>query len=273
MHLGLCDVFSPVYPKFEWVERALQQLGHTTVRVRTEADISDANDCDLLLFSQNYPFPPTLVSPPKAIWVFDLIGHGIGDQLRDYTPWSEFDAVFCKNPQDIEHPHAYWLDQAAPDWPQAEYERKWDVILPGRMRQSRVKAVEAIRNAGIKIAIAGYGWKSVPASSGMGRVTMPASIPYLGNCLTDEAMQRLFGSAKVILGDDYVQLRGYWSDRRWLAAAAGTPYAEIGNDVRYVLNNWDALHKVTVKVANQNRYRHRVQELLEKVSSLDLVRC
>ena len=273
MYLGLCDVFSPAYPKFEWVERALQQLGHTTLRVRNESDISEANRCDLLLFSQNYPFLPCLFSPPKAIWIFDLIGHGIGDALLEHTPWSDFDAVFCKNPQDIDHPKAFWLDQAAPDWPPGNYERKWDVIIPGRMRPSRLKAAEAIRDAGIRVAMAGFAWNPVPTSDGLGRETSQGRLPYLGNFLTDEAMQRLFGSAKVIVGDDYIKLRGYWSDRRWLAAAAGTPYIEVGNDVTYALKNWYALHKVALRVADNNRYRHRCEQLLKQVAHRDLVGC
>ena len=273
MHLGLCDAFSAVYPKFEWVERAIQKLGHTTVRVRSERDLHETIGCDLVLFSQNYTVPPTLIDSPKVIWVFDLIGHGIGDMLRDYTPWQDFDAVFCKNPQDIpgNHPHAYWLDQACPDWPRVEYERKYDCILPGRPRKSRIELVKAIRGAGIEVAVAGYGWKSVLATGTFAEMPAP---DYLGNCLTDGAMQKLFGSAKVIIGDNYANIRGYWSDRRWLATAAGTPYVESPNcDIRYVLNNWRPLHKLAIKVSEQNHYEHRVTELLEKVDALDLVGC
>lgn len=276
MHLGLCDAFSAVYPKFEWVEQAAQKLGHTTVRVRSERDMSEANACDLVLFSQNYTIPPTLVASPKVIWVFDLIGHGIGDMLRDYTPWQDFDAVFCKNPQDIEHPHAYWLDQACPDWPRVEYERKYDVILPGRPRKSRIELVKAIRGAGINVAVAGYGWKSVLATGTFAEMPAP---DYLGNCLTDGAMQKLFGSAKVIVGDNYADIPGYWSDRRWLAYAAGTPYIEespdecIGVAIYQRLNHWQMWHHEAIASTVHNRYEHRVQDLLNKVATLDFVGC
>lgn len=268
MRLGLSDAFSVTYPKFEWAERAAKKLGHTTVRIRSERDLHEANQCDLVLFSQNYTVPPFLVSPPKTIWVFDLIGHGIGDTLRDCTPWHEFDAVFCKNPQDVPggHPHCYWLDQAAPDWPPLDYPRLYDVILPGRPRKPRVEALKRLATQGYRIGVAGHGWCTVLAA-------LKLPIDDLGNCLTEPAMQKLFGSAKVIIGDDYARLPGYWSDRRWLAAAAGTPYLNCQSDAGHVLNNWQLFHELAVKAASENRYHHRLEELLTKVSALDLVHC
>ena len=125
MTLGICDRFHPHWPKFEWIGAGAQGLGWTVMRMLDRADLEKLSPaCDWILFSQRPPVAREDLESLSAVkrcpwvaWVFDLLGHGLGDGLLEEIPWHIFDVVLCKNPEALPmHPKVIWLDQGAPLW-------------------------------------------------------------------------------------------------------------------------------------------------------------
>ncbi len=254
MRVGLSDPFHLTYPKFRWVEHALQQNGHETVRLK-DADALRHTDADLVLFSQNIPVDGNLLSSipkkcPWSIWIFDLLGHGIGDLLLETTEWDLFDFIFCKNVDVL--PCGHWLDQGAPSWDPPPKGREFDVLIPGRWRPSRQAIADRLRASGLDPVTAGPGWKRT-------------GYRWLGNQFTDEQMRRLFGSAKVVVCDNYAELPYYWSDRVWLALAGGATYVGpevdgLGQDASvWLWRNEREIPELVVNAIAQHNYEAAIE--------------
>ena len=220
MNLCVCDDFSPVWPKMRWVARASERLGWHAQCVQFEAQLIDAqNECDWVLFGQALPILAGGLTGirekkrgPWICWIFDLVGHGLRNEFARNFPWHLFDHAFLKTPDAIRHPSKHYLDQGAPDWDCIMSPREWDVLVVGTWTDRRQRLADMCGDAGLKTLTAGGGkWRESSGSQHLGWVT------------GDEGMHDLFSSAKCVLADNRVRVRGYWSDRVWLSLAAGTP--------------------------------------------------
>lgn len=276
IRVGLADGYHLGYPKFRWIEQAFQELGHSTVRIRNYQELCSER-CDLILFSQNIPVDSDQFSSapkycPWVSWIFDLLGHGVGDILLHSTDWSRFDYVFCKNPRELlgaKASHVRWLDQGAPPWPPYDGPRKHDVLIPCRWRESRHRIAQRLTESGIEFVTAGHGWKDM-------------EFPWIGTANTEDQLQLLFHSAKVVVCDNYKKLPWYWSDRVWMALAAGCAF--VGPKVQGMEESeavmlWESEDDIpglidealmvdpeeAYAIAESNSYVDRVAELLQRV--------
>jgi hypothetical protein len=221
--VGICDWFSSDYPKWDWIAGAFTSLGHEVVKIRTtEGLVNRQSGCDFVLFSQRPPIDLEVVNEiktnvPWVIWVFDYLGPQL--PLMDLIPWKVFDLIFCKTPDAIKQfgYKTIQFDQACPPWPEPAgppQGRPYELLFPGIYSPRRADIVRHWATRGFRIAVAGPGW---PVSD--------TPFVHVGHAKTDQDMQTLFASATVTLGDNYDNnCYRYWSDRRWLALAAGSIY-------------------------------------------------
>lgn len=221
MQIGVVDCFHATYPKYTWVADAAERLGWDVIRMGTPDELwRRQSECDWVLFSQRPPIAKSSLERgeklcPWFCWVFDLLGHGIeslGGNMINEMPFNLFDCVFCKNPDALigVAQRTRWLDQGCPRWQVPDGERTWDVLIAGRHSKRREAWAQACQEHGLSVCVAGTrGWAETKHK-------------YLGLNLADEDLRRQFGQARFTICDNLQNdISGYWSDRAWLAIAAG----------------------------------------------------
>lgn len=232
----------PRWPKWLWIQQALERLGHRVRHIRTFGEMVEADrDSDLVLFEHRVPaeihqnniceFAPS----KRAVWMqwyFDLNLIQEGVPFREQSPMRVcgklmqcMDLVFVKEFDLLDEYRdmgikAVYFDQGCPeDYPQCDIPEKpeWDVLVFGaRSYQQRKADVRTLVKAGFKAAWAG--------DAGTGQVPDGViDIPWCDPWRLPELMSR----AAVTLCVDWThQLTGFHSDRLWLAMGAGACVAK-----------------------------------------------
>lgn len=229
MKIGICDSFADHWSRFFWIRSAARELGWKVVTMRGPMGLEGHEaECDFVLFSQTPPMTwETLAglsekrTCPWVVWVFDYLCEAL--PLLHGIPWQSFDAALTKM-RGLELPCPnYYVDQACPPWGEPVMAgRPWRVLFPGRWAIQRQGIVEQVVQAGVDCYVAGDNWvtdkDTVILSRGL-------RCRYAGVALGNRQMREYFSNASVILGDNYSNTdHGYWSDRVWLAIAAGAVY-------------------------------------------------
>lgn len=291
------------WPKFAWVADAARRLGHDTRIVRKASELAEADAwADVILFEHKSPcMAPADVlrisTGRKARWVqwwFDLVatdpGRRLADQelMRSFLPiMRAMDEVLVREAGLLGEYRALcinarWLDQGCPaDLAACEHREtpEWDVLLWGQAngyRQRRADA-RALADAGFKVAWATH-YGDLPPGV-MGLIYCPAM-----------ALPKLASRAAVTLCVDLRHdLRGYWSDRLWLALGMGacvvrrdTPglnpalplytyqdtagMIDLVGSLRSDVEHRRAIGAVAREyVMGAHTYEHRIAELLEQI--------
>lgn len=242
--MKVCLVCPPLrnYPcsKFEWVGDAFARVGHDVLYASTLDEVADADKtCDLLLFFHksaglSITSLVQMAASKRATWVqwwFDLIALDAGKSLGEQWMFQQFaallramDAVLVKEEDLLDDyrglgVNAIWFDQACPsNMPACEYAKKpeWDVLVLGDAgRRNRREDAKALADAGLRVL-----WAGRPST-----VCIPPGIdghPWVHPL----ELPKLISRCGVVLGVDWrCDLRGYTSDRTWLAMGAGACYA------------------------------------------------
>lgn len=224
--------------KFHFIADAFRALGHDVYHLQTMDDVKRADQaCDFILFEQRGPASlciPDLVELSRdrqSVWMqqyFDLNVFDDAVPLQKQAPIEPFleimramDVVFVKEKdrlldyRDI-GVNARWLDQGCPSTMRQANLREnpeFDVILWGSssrpMWKQRWQDVEHLVRSGFEVA-----WAT---SDG----TLPAGVIRLPGCQPMEIPNLVEKASVTLVVDARSDIKGYWSDRIWLAAGAG----------------------------------------------------
>lgn len=287
----------------EHIAKALEDLGHTVIRVQREqvsswngyedmkATISDyrgpESDIDFTLIAQWDGYPKVLNLPsPLVYWAFDYQSDG--------QPWHEqlikqSDLYLSKPLSDSKYPNWQWLSQDfAPSFLDQNImeDKEFDVLFTGSYlpwateRIETLRAVDKMFNLTIH-SVTPHEWER----EGFKDVRGP---------VMDEGLPELYSRAKINISIDHTITPGYWSDRNAQIMACGgfvlfkyVPTSEMvfRNNIRYFYDVEDCLQQIAFflereglreSIANQGRYfalnnlmvRHRVQDLLTIVEGV-----
>lgn len=224
------------WPKWLWIQQALERLGHRVQHVRNIEQLKTADaECDLVLFEHRWPAEVhpndacELAEKKHAVWMqwyFDLnvtepgplseqpVLKTCGRLMRamDLVLVKELDLLGEYRELGI---NAVYFDQGCPeDYPPCSIPEKpeWDVLVFGtRSYQQRREDARTLLNAGFTVAWAGdAGTGQVPD----GCIDLPWCEPWK----LPELMSKAAVTSCVDYRDD---VAGFRSDRFWLAAGAG----------------------------------------------------
>ncbi len=244
------------WPKFDWVAKAAEALGHSVRRFGSKDNLAEVDaESDVLLFSHKgsgIGAPNiTAVSEHNAVWVtwqFDLMALGKNVPLAEspafnkwtsQNKWEPTDNLRCLRAMDCvgvkergllkEYAalgvNAFYADQGCPsNMPRCEHREipEWDVLLfgcSGDDRRQRRQDVSSLLAEGFTVAWAGHVGEGIPSG------VLP--LPF---CPALE-LPKLASRAAVVLGVDFRHdLEGYWSDRVWLALGMGACHVRRHTD-------------------------------------------
>ncbi len=245
------------WPKFDWVAKAGEALGHQVQRFTFKDDLVSVDaENDVLLFSHKSSgigAPDIVKAEPghSAIWVtwqFDLMALEVNKPLAEspafnkwtsQKKWEPTDNLRCLRAMDYvgvkergllkEYAalgvNAFWMDQGCPsNMPQCEHREipEWDVLFfgcDGGDRRLRKQDVSSLLAEGFTVAWAGHVGAGIPSG------VLPLSF-----CPALE-LPMLASRAAVVLGVDFRHdLEGYWSDRVWLALGMGACHVRRHTD-------------------------------------------
>lgn len=234
MKIGCVYPTTPMWPKMQWVHRALSSMGHDASQVSDRKQLAAADaTCDLLILMHRspgirWPNLKDIALNRKATWVqwwFDMICHD-NRPLRDQPDvkcehhrllMQACDAVFVKELARLGEYRelgiaATYLDQGSPaHWPLLPAEPQWDVLLWGQGGSTypeRTKAANELVKAGYAVAWAGHVLNGTQ------------HLPWF----KADAFPELAAKARVLLHvSRRNDLEGYTSDGFWMACATGRP--------------------------------------------------
>jgi hypothetical protein len=226
---------SPSSRRFEWLAKALANLGHRTVRASGLDQAREAcRGCDLAIFESNDAgLSPAewdaLAADKRSPWVqwwFQLTGEpwaaatqGVIERM-DLVLVRERDRLAEYQSQGIK---AQWIEQACPaDVGQAEHNEApdWDVLVLANRDTDDLRDLKLLLDEGFAIGWCNFAGGSHP----------PHGVERLGNVTLSE-FPDLASRACVVLGiDPRPPVDGYVSDSDLLALGAGAclvrPYRE-----------------------------------------------
>lgn len=318
MKVAIAYADQPKWPKNAWVAGALRDEGHEVQIVRDIDALRRADEtCEVVILSQkgsglNATDVLAVASGHKAVWTtwtFDLMALWPGVPLAEQSPlmtlnssevWEPsgtlrvmraIDVAFVKERSLLADyralgVNAEYLDQGCPAaMPATSHcERsEWDVLVWGNASKEwrqRRDDVRALVNEGFVVAWAGHAAAPVVG----GALPLPFCPPL--------ELPGLAAKAAVVLCCDLRHdLKGYWSDRFWLALGMGAcvlrrstpglpmgPYLHYHNErqlvdhVRYLRQNVEAREamgrEARIWVMAHHTIRHRCRELIERCRTI-----
>lgn len=287
MKVGVVYAPRPDWPKWEWVAKALLNLGHEIVRVTHADDLLSADaECDVLLFEHRdcgigWRHVRDKAERRRAVWAqwwFDLMATQANVPLAEQHQFRLcgaamrlFDHVLVKE-RDLLHEYAslgvnaHYLDQGCPShYAACEHkpEPLWDVLVFGSADASyreRRKAAQLLAADGFAVA-----WATKEGQPPSGVEPVPWCHP--------DKLPALMSEARSVLCVDYrADVGGYTSDRNWLVAGSGAlplvkhPGCDI-RDVAKLLHDMPFEKRkefgayLRKRVLGRHTYEHRLQSL------------
>lgn len=281
---------------WDWVSQAVENLGHTVVRVHHVDDFAAADEvCDVMLFEHRdcgigwrhvrdrHPHKKSV----WAQWHWDLIAQFPGPLSETHYMKSfaggmrQFDMNYVKERSMIAEFEslgikAEYMDQGCTsDWPACQHfdRPEWDVLVFGQHNcwyQARVLAATRLIEAGFTVA-----WASTYEN-------LPKGVRHLPWCHPNE-LPELMSLARCVLDIDMrMDVDGYWSDRHWMIRGAGAinlrpgkfgldDVVEQARLVRDMSTEERERHGMEDRhhVMESHTYEHRLRDILNSLSRTD----
>lgn len=297
MKIGCVFARRTNWPKWDWIVKAISNLGHETISVHHADELMKADAvCDAMLFEHRdcgigWRHVRDRAPDRKAVWAqwwFDLVATDPRKPLDEQPQFQLcgnamrlFDAVFVKERAMLDEysllgVKAHYMDQGCPSWwPCVRHSDapKWDVMVFGNADpgyRERHQAVRQLVADGFSVA-----WAMQTGSIPKGVERIPWHHP--------EKLPDLMSQAKCTLCIDYrSDVAGYYSDRNWLVTGAGAVPLMRGflgkSDIRdcagaicsMTAEERQALGLgLRLRTMGANTYEHRVQSIISTLQEYD----
>lgn len=292
---------TPDWPKYDWVETAIRNLGHEAMRAGSAKELRAMHkEADLVILGQRslagrWPNIRDIVHSrqcPFVQWWFDLITYVRWEPVKNQPVVNQFfdvmssvDIAFVKERKLLDEYremgiNAHYLDQGCPsDYPEIErgVDYKYDFILWGQCNEfyrRRSQHVRHLLRKNYRVAWCSNEWTVPP-----GAVHLPWTPPY--------ELPRVASQARFVLSIDRtlnMPVEGYHSDRLLLACGMGaavlnfrvhesplcgpvSQYTTMTDLSYWVDLLWDHVEdngkSLRQWIMEENTYEHRIMEMLD----------